>query len=52
MDIFCFGDSHARYLKKSNMLGWAGVSDMHLCDSFEVRRVHAERLFAAFEGVV
>jgi hypothetical protein len=25
MDIFCFGDSHARYFKKANTLGWAGV---------------------------
>lgn len=25
MDIFCFGDSHARYFKKANTLGWANV---------------------------
>lgn len=25
MDIFCFGDSHARYFRKANTLGWAGV---------------------------
>lgn len=25
MDIFCFGDSHARYFKKCNTLSWTGV---------------------------
>lgn len=25
MEILCFGDSHARYFKKSNMLGWGGT---------------------------
>lgn len=25
MDIFCFGDSHARYFKKCNTLSWSGV---------------------------
>lgn len=25
MEIFCFGDSHSRYFKKSNMMGWSGV---------------------------
>lgn len=26
MDIFCFGDSHSRYFKKANTLGWAGIA--------------------------
>lgn len=25
MEIFCFGDSHSRYFKKSNMLTWCGT---------------------------
>lgn len=26
MDIFCFGDSHARYFKKASTLSWAGIT--------------------------
>lgn len=36
------------------MARWEHVpadSDVHLCDSFHVRRAHAERLNAAFEGI-
>lgn len=25
MDIYCFGDSHSRYFKKANTLGWGGI---------------------------
>lgn len=67
MDIFCFGDSHARYFKKANILSWAGImsgsaphviafdyvaaSDVHLCDSFHPRRAHATRMFGIVEGL-